>query len=213
MKRFYQISTFVLATLLIVSFTYNELTDNQGQEENTGNSKQSSSTEISTNRVPLSKAMSEMDIYQIGLDMMPTTYLWNSETGVITYVPKTIDSDRIKGSIDSLIREYHGVTTSATLLTFSNQNSLARSYFVHMDDINALFDCRDSTGVNGVRIYMAARSNSAYTSHIYLAPAWHDSTTDTNYYLGDSSNAYVLDLTTPCPKACGGSMQSLIPSH
>ncbi len=149
-------------------------------------------------------AKEEIAIYELGLQLVPQQYEWNEEESKISYTSLVIENEMLQHAIDSLIQHH----SDSFKHTFSSKNSLAQSYFIHKRDIQAMtqiLDSQDSTEVNGIRIYLAAESGSVTSSHVFIGPAFGDTIKQIyrNYYMGNQPDAYLYDLTIPCPNACG----------
>lgn len=193
MKALYSITLLLILSLVSCK-------DNKGDTENSLKTKLSDLTQYQTT---LDKAKEEIFMYEMGLQMVPQNYQWNSEEHIINYGPQTIENDTLIKIIDSLNHEAPLLPETA----FSSDNSLARSYFIHREDIKAMMavlDQYESSDVNGIRIYLAANSDTIESSHVYIGPALSEPEEFVfkNYYLGNEDDPYLYDLTTPCPNAC-----------
>ncbi len=210
MKTNYLIRTMLFACLLVSSCTEIEETPEVVEVEEINSFDDCPNTSPASNKVRLDSAELEMDLYQLGLGMMPDSFAWDSVSHKITYYSRTItDTKEIKkiDSLTKLYREYYGEDAK---YLFSDSNSLARSYFIHREDIECLMDVLFfHPEANGIRMYMAAQSDIVNSSHGFIGPAHLTLDDATNYFLGDASNPYLLDLTTPCPNTCGGKLKPL----
>lgn len=196
MKTIYPITLLSLTFLLISSCT-----------SSVHESSEDPSTILASNMVPLEQVNKEIGFYELGLELSPDTFTWDADTRTITYTSKIIDeSDALR--IDSLIR-CSTVNSTETRIPFMKPKFAATSYFIDMDDITEAIQY----GTNGLRVYMGSGGHVVDSSHIFIGPAQKDTVDGayhyTDYYIGSAEDKYLLDLTTPCPKACGGGFKQL----
>ncbi|MCJ8291674.1 MAG: hypothetical protein HRT58_04885 [Crocinitomicaceae bacterium] len=186
MKTIYSIALLALSLLLMDSCT---------------NSGDKTISDMS-NRVPLEEVKEQIRFYDLGLEMSPDTFIWDADKREITYTSKVMNEADAR-LIDSLIRSYKkaGVITTDIIIPFMKPEIAATSYFIHRDDITEVI----KYNTNGIRVYMGAGGHDVDSSHIFIGPADYDTMSKiyTDYYIGSGKDKYLLDLTTPCPKACG----------
>ena len=199
MKTIYSITIILLTTLIISSCN---------SDGNSILTLEEASRTLSTNIVQEDVFSPQRNIYDYGLRMVPDSITWDSNSNTITYTKKVLDetSDSI---LIRLFNEKHKGKNRT--FSFSNNSSLAKSYFIKKEDIDALskilnnHDQNVDKPVNGVRVYMAAGNKNEY-SHVYLGPAYltEKGANNKNYYVQHNGANCLYDLTTPCPNACGG---------
>lgn len=197
MKTIYSITLLALTFLLMYSCTDSD--DKLVSDKLLGIS----------NRVPLEKVKEQISFYGLGLEMSPDTFTWDADKREITYTSKVMDEMDAR-KIDSLIK-HSKMDIENLIIPFLKPKMAATSYFINMDDITEAI----KYNTNGIRVYMGSGGQVVDSSHIYIGPADKElikGTTTysyTDYYIGSGEDKYLLDLTTPCPKACGKGFKEL----
>lgn len=156
------------------------------------------------------QAAAEVALYQLCQKLIPDSCKWNSQTGKLEFKPLYFSGD-IKDSLDAWLGTSQGGQNKFSL--FPYQKDIATSYFIPKEDFRKSLGAMDSlkASCNGFRMFMAMRPTSPqntgnkFSSHLLMTPAtysagsgqyWDDSLVNNN------GQCYLMDLTTPCPKAC-----------
>jgi hypothetical protein len=222
MKTFNLITLVLSFSFLICAFT---IIDNDGQivnslvEDNSSEGCSCSTLPYDSNNSDMvlsGEAEKNIDLYELGQRMMPEQYKWDSDDKRSLI----FKSKPISFSDSMLIAGFPLNPNSLGWYTLDSRNSLAQSYFIKIEDINKIRTAikKDSCSVNGARIYMAYEPGSDNLSHVYIGPSFLSPTNaldprqNHDYYLGNSSDPYLLDLTTPCPNACAEKERTHLPT-
>lgn len=196
MKTTSKITLFLSLGLFATACSTNETTD-LNEDLNT-----QVTTASDTDTVWMNDAQLAVNHYQNFQSLIPVTCKWDAAKNELSFEPIRISDTKLA---DSLTKWSENATDGK--FEFPYQNAIATSYFVPKQDLEeALKKSTEADG--GLRLYMAMHKNNMESdgSHLFITPAYRTitarDTTYTDVKLSKGSKHYVLDLTTPCPKAC-----------
>jgi hypothetical protein len=206
MKNLYTTLIFLLTATMVYAYSiYAKSTFNAAPlaAEQNGNSNNYFAAD---DTVWFDRATKEITHYRFFQELIPKKCTWNPADSILDFEPIKITDGAY---IDELNAHQNG--SSGSEMNFPYQNALASSYFIPLEDIRKALDAVDGNSeVNGFRIFMALRKDTVdsqghkHISHTLLTPGKYDEATDiyTDDTLSINGQAFLLDLTTPCPSAC-----------
>jgi len=149
--------------------------------------------------VNTASAQINVDHYRLWQRMLPQYF--NLLGNTILFNPISIsenDADTIRFYAELYNKANNRLPRDFTDLPFSNTAGLAHSYYIHHDDLEAIF-CKfpEAKGIRATMALLPFQLTSAdsTSSHMYLSPALSP--------FHDSLVPQVYDLILPCPSTCG----------
>ena len=187
-------ANYIIVLLIISNIVFGFMAFTRSECSTSGDSLNSGLTLNTSDTVGITRALNQIDMYET----------WISHCDSV-----------LKDTSRNYVAPHNSPGTNDISL-------LATSYYIKKEDLKTVYDKinEDSTLINGARAYIAIENigtnkDPDYESHMYIGPAYHDTKTNSykDYYFFSSVNkGYLLDLTTPCPKACARTAMQSLPS-